>query len=219
MKGATITSGSSVQSNSPTSDPDSNVSKPHDQVPVLTMDSKRVKFSDENTLEREQRRKEITIQAHSETTNGLELLEMEGGSDISWKYAVHSDTELGQQEQSSGLGQDGNERIPRSSSMQYSSPSSPIPDELYQLSVLWNGTWTLLTQRLQGLESAQDMWRAFESRKEAFCGFLVKAEERVHSFLKVLSTAQDLSVIQAEVVAKKVNIYSTNQISFWTALT
>ena len=213
MRGAIITSGSSIQSNSPTSDPDSNVFKSHDQVP----DSKCVKFSDENTLEREQRRKQITTQAHSEITNGLELLEMESASDISWKYAVHSDTE--QQERSFGLEHDGNERIPRSSSMQHSSPSSPIPDELYQLSVLWNGTWTLLTQRLQGLESAQDMWRAFESRKEAFCGFLVKAEERVSSFLKVLSTAQDISVMQAEVMAEKVKIYSTNQISFWTEVT
>ena len=201
MKEAIITSGSSIHSNSESSDPDS---KPHGQVPVLMIDSKCVKFSDENTLEREQRRKEITVGTHSETTNGLELLEIEAASDVSWKYAVHSDTELGQQEQLFGLEHGRNQRTSSSSSVQYSSPSSPIPDELYQLSVLWNGIWTILTQRLQGLESAQDMWRAFESRKEAFCGFLANAEERVSSFFKVLSTAQDLSVMQAEVVAQKV---------------
>ena len=203
MKEAIITSGSSIQSNSVSSDPDSNMPKPpHGQVPILMIDSKCVKFSDENTLEREQRRKEITVETHPETTNGLELLEIEGASDVSWKYAVHSDTELGQQP--FGLEHGRNQRASSSSSVQYSSPSSPIPDELYQLSVLWNGIWTILTQRLQGLESAQDMWRAFESRKEAFCGFLTNAEERVSSFFKVLSTAQDLSVMQAEVVAQKV---------------
>ena len=59
--------------------------------------------------------------------------------------------------------------------------------------------WSTLNQRSWSLESAQDIWRAFESRKESFGNFLVKAEES-------LSSAKDLTVMQAEVTAQKVNL-------------
>ena len=74
------------------------------------------------------------------------------------------------QNQRIGLEQEGHERasiISSSSSLQFSSPSALMPDELYQLFILWNGVWTTLYQRCQGLESVQDIWRAFESRKES----------------------------------------------------
>jgi len=211
MKGA-FASENSIPSNSVSPDLDSSISKLQSQVQMLIDEAKCVKFSDENTLERKRRRKEISIETRPETSNGLELLELEEGSEISWKYAVHSGIESGQQ-LPFGLEQEGHERasiISSSSSLQFSSPSSLMPDELYQLFILWNGVWSTLNQRSQSLESAQDIWRAFESRKESFSNFLVKAEERMASFFKVLSSAKDLTVMQAEVTAQKVNLLHTH---------
>ena len=85
-----------------------------------------------------------------------------------------------------------------------------MPDKLYQLVILWNGVGSTLNQRSQSLESAQDIWRVFESRKELFSNFLVKAEERMASFFKVLSSTKDLTVMQAKVTAQKVNLLHTH---------
>ena len=208
MKGA-LTSESSIPSNSVSPDLDSSISKLQSQVQLLIDEAKCVRFSDENTIERKRRRKEISVDVRPEIRNGLEeLLELEDMSEMSWKYAVPSGTDSGQN-QSIGLEQEGHERasiISSSSSLQFSSPSALMPDELYQLFILWNGVWTTLNQRCQGLESVQDIWRAFESRKESFSNFLVKAEERMASFFKVMSTAKDLTVMQAEVTAQKVSL-------------
>ena len=76
---------------------------------MLIDEAKCVKFSDENTLERKRRRKEISIETRPENSNGRELLELEEGSEISWKYAVHSGMESGQQ-LPFGSEQEGHER-------------------------------------------------------------------------------------------------------------
>lgn len=88
------------------------------------------------------------------------------------------------------------------------SPTSSMPDELYQLSILWNGMWTTLTQKRRKLESTLSIWRAFESKKEAFCNFLTKAEERMSSFFETLSSAKDLTVMQTEIMEQKVTHFA-----------
>ena len=89
-------------------------------------------------------------------------------------------------------------------SSQIMTPGTPISDEVYQLMVLWKGVWSSIKQQKQRLESIEVVWKEFESKKEAFSGFLVKAEERVRLFFKVLSTTKDLTVMQAEIEAQKV---------------
>lgn len=79
-----------------------------------------------------------------------------------------------------------------------------MSDEVYQLMVLWKGVWSSLKQQKQRLEAIEDVWKTFESKKEAFTSFLIKAEERVRSFFNVLSTTKDLTVMQAEIEAQKV---------------
>ena len=50
-------------------------------------------------------------------------------------------------------------------------------------------------RRLQAVEEA---WKAFEIKKEAFVNFLTKAEERMQSVFKVLSSTKDLAIMNAE---------------------
>ena len=83
-------------------------------------------------------------------------------------------------------------------------PDSPIPDDVYQLAVLWKGIWSGLLQQKKRLEAIQEAWKAFEDKKEVFVNFLAKAEERVQSVFKVLSTTKDLAVMNAEFGAYQV---------------
>jgi hypothetical protein len=59
-------------------------------------------------------------------------------------------------------------------------------------------------QQKERLEAVQEAWKAFEDKKEAFVNFLAKAEERVQSVFKVLSTTKDLAVMNAEFGAYQV---------------
>ena len=90
---------------------------------------------------------------------------------------------------------------------QMTSPTSLLPDEIYQLTILWRGIWTMLNQRRQQLEAIRDIWGAFESRKEAFSSCLVKAEDRLSSLFTTLSGSKDLAVIQAEFTAQQVCVF------------
>ena len=85
-------------------------------------------------------------------------------------------------------------------------PDSPIPDDVYQLAILWKGIWSGLVQQKKRLEAIQDAWKAFEDKKEVFVNFLAKAEERVQSVFKVLSTTKDLAVMNAEFGAYQVSV-------------
>ena len=77
-------------------------------------------------------------------------------------------------------------------------PDSPIPDEVYQLAVLWKGIWSTLIMQKRRLQTVEEAWKAFETKKEAFVNFLTKAEERMQSVFKVLSSTKDLAIMNAE---------------------
>ena len=61
-------------------------------------------------------------------------------------------------------------------------------------------------QQKKRLEAIQEAWKAFEDKKEVFVNFLAKAEERVQSVFKVLSTTKDLAVMNAEFGAYQVRV-------------
>ena len=61
-------------------------------------------------------------------------------------------------------------------------------------------------QQKKRLEAIQEAWKAFEDKKELFVNFLAKAEERVQSVFKVLSTTKDLAVMNAEFGAYQVRV-------------
>ena len=85
-------------------------------------------------------------------------------------------------------------------------PGSPIPDDVYQLAILWKGIWSGLLQQKKRLEAIQEAWKAFEDKKELFVNFLTKGEERLQSVFKVLSTTKDLAVMNAEFGAYLVSV-------------
>ena len=84
------------------------------------------------------------------------------------------------------------------------SPTNSIPDDLYQLMTLWNGTKAAVHQQRQRLERIQELWKTFEGRKEEFLNFLSKAEQRLGRFFEELGKAKDIGVIQSEITVQKV---------------
>lgn len=87
---------------------------------------------------------------------------------------------------------------------QLASSDSALPEELYQLSILWVGVWAGLNQLKDHLDTIQEAWRAFETEKESLCSLLQRLEEKAATFLTTLTTARDLSVVQEEIAAQKV---------------
>ena len=85
-------------------------------------------------------------------------------------------------------------------------PGSPIPDDVYQLAILWRGIWSSLVQQKKRLEAVQDAWNTFEGKKEAFVNFLAKAEEKMQSVFKVLGSTKDLAVMNTELGAYLVRL-------------
>ena len=166
-------------------------------VPRSTPSPKCVKFVDEDSLERELRIQDIKEEIPKPETP------------IPYDqnpYPAYPAMEWGQQHfgVEPRMKQSDSQSTISLSLSQMASPTSSMPDELYQLTILWNGIWTTLTQKRQKLESTLGIWRAFESKKEAFCNFLTKAEERMNSFFVTVSSAKDLAVIQTEIVEQKV---------------
>ena len=84
------------------------------------------------------------------------------------------------------------------------SPTVSMPDELYQLMLLWNGIKTAITQKRERLERIRDLWKSFETKKEEFVNFLTMAEERLREFCETLGKAMDIGVIQNQIETQKV---------------
>ena len=168
-------------------------------VPCSTPSPKCVKFVDEDSLERELRIQDIQE----------EIVNPETPKPYSQNpYPVFSGMEWEQQHfgMEPRMKQSDSQSTISPSLSQMASPTSSMPDELYQLSILWNGIWTTLTQKRQKLESTLGIWRAFEAKKEAFYNFLTKAEERMSSFFVTLSSVKDLTVMQAKIMEQKVTL-------------
>ena len=84
------------------------------------------------------------------------------------------------------------------------SPGTSIPEDLYQLQLLWNGIKMAIEQKRQRLEQIQDLWKSFEEKKEVFTGFLTRVERRLREFPLSLAQAMDLAVIQSQIETQKV---------------
>ena len=84
------------------------------------------------------------------------------------------------------------------------SPGASLPDDLYQLKLLWNGIKTAVEQKRRRLERIRDLWREFEEKKEEFIGFLGRVETRLREFPPALAQAMDFAVIQNEIETQKV---------------
>ena len=181
----------------------------------LTDLSKCVRFSDESTLERRQRYKEIKKIVPPPPPPGQESSQSALSSPTdshlavgdSWRSSFHAGMDLGQHSlthQFSLMSQDSRSSI-SSILSQLAGPDSALSEELYQLSILWVGIWAGINQRRQWLETTQDLWRGFETKKESFCNMLKRLEGKVASFFTALSTARDFSVIQTEITTQKVH--------------
>ena len=79
-----------------------------------------------------------------------------------------------------------------------------MPEDLYQLKLLWSGMKTAIEQKRQRLERIRDLWRSFEEKKEEFVGFLARAETRLREFPVTVVQAMDLGLIQNEIETQKV---------------
>lgn len=196
----------------------------------LQVPPKFVQFYDESTLERRQRKREITDQHESKLENGNVGTDAEanGGStpleDSLTKY--HSNgPETGQwngieTKPRSGMELGLDQLEPRRPYRQLSDMShdenlsltsfssqllSPMDNEdVYQLFLLWRSIWVSLGQQKKRLEGMLEVWRHFEEKKEEFCDFLTQAEERVGLFFRTLSETKDLSVVQSEITKQQV---------------
>ena len=84
------------------------------------------------------------------------------------------------------------------------SPTASMPEELYQLMLLWNGIKTAIELKRERLEQTRDQWNSFEGKKEEFVNFLTRAEERLRSFRETLGQAIDMGVIQNQIETQKV---------------
>ena len=84
------------------------------------------------------------------------------------------------------------------------SPTTSMPEDLYQLKLLWNGIKTAISQKRQRLEQIRDLWKSFEGKKEEFVNFLTMAEERLGGFQETLGQTMDMGAIQNEIETQKV---------------
>ena len=84
------------------------------------------------------------------------------------------------------------------------SPGASMPEDLYQLKLLWSGMKSAIEQKRQRLERIRDLWTSFEEKKEEFVRFLSRGETRLREFPMTLAEAKDLGVIQNEIETQKV---------------
>ncbi|XP_019863366.1 PREDICTED: uncharacterized protein LOC109592340, partial [Amphimedon queenslandica] len=134
---------------------------------------KTVKFVDENTIERHQRRKQI------EQDNILETIISEDELEVESKRGNNDD----------------------SSSLP--TVISPTLEEAQQLSMLWTGVWSTLKQRKQALESVQDIWSGFESKKIMCEKFLERSEVILVDMYAGLKKALTVEALQKEMIELK----------------
>lgn len=187
-----------------------------------------VKFYDESTLERHQRRQDITVR---NTDNGSAGTETDGESTPLDQSLSHWDgvgqtngvksrsgmelrldslESMGQQSHRlfSDFSRD-EEFSLTSLSSQLLSPT--LNEDVYQLFLLWKSIWVSLGQQKKRLESTLEVWRNFEVMKEEFCDFLSEAEQRVGGFFKMLSECKDLTVVQTEITKQQVSGETSSQ--------
>ena len=195
--------------------------------------SKSVKFNDENTLERNQRQKEIQTQIRVEQ-NGMGTTELNSELE-SPMTPYHSTGPQGDTEQDlSSLEtptSQSNRTMQRLSSdpecsmtrvmksLGSKSMDTIVSDEHFQVALLWKSIWTNLLEIRKKLESVQERWKNFESMKEDFTKFLQKAEERMACFFRLIGNTKHFGVIQTEMVAQKVRkrdsiLFSCGVVSF-----
>ena len=91
--------------------------------------------------------------------------------------------------------------------LEMGSPTASMPDDLYQLMLLWNGIKMAIGQKRQRLEQIRDLWKSFEEKKEEFVNFLTLAEKRLREFPETLGRTMDISVIQNEIETQKVHVH------------
>ena len=152
--------------------------------------NKCVKFSDENTLQRVRRKQEIkSLVIKPRPTEGT------GGESGS----------------SPPLSRDPVAAMatsPPTLSLLPDSPTSSLASNegyQYQLSLLWKGIWGGVGQWRQRLELIQDIWRAFESRREALVSFVCSAEETLKNLLPSLNCVKDFDGLDAAITQYKVS--------------
>lgn len=196
--------------------------------PSTITSPKRVRFFDENTLERKQRMSEIkkTLPAGDQAVVGVEIPELDEVAALFSSSNAHEVPSVGTQPPNhhavdskqlsldtiseTGLMQL-DERSSLSSSISQLTISTPLhtSEEHYQLSVLWNGIWTTLNHLRRKIESVQEAWKAFEAKREAFARFLSESEGTTSHFYATLAGAKDFLAIDSEFTAHKVR-YSMN---------
>ena len=186
--------------------------------------SKMVKFNDENTLEREHRQQEIMKNLTECVDSSLESSGLDSNSlptlnSVPYHAAgPHRDSHL---PNAHGLEPNLNSTVaqsrilslmasvPRCSLNQFlyhmdSSSISAISEDHYHLMLLWKGIWMMLTRERSRLESIKERWKNFEAKKEDFCKFLFRSEERIASFFRVIASTKNLAVMQTEMMTQKV---------------
>ena len=196
-------------------------------VPVSFSPTKTVKFNDENTLERELRQMEIMKNFGPDNIDSsLESSILDSDSlpipvPIPYHAAGPISGEDGAAPNDHGLEPNLNSPVAQSRILNRmssdpecslnrlintaaSTPMTPISEEHYHLMLLWKGIWTVMTQERNRLEAIRERWKTFEGRKEEFCRFLFRSEERMASFFRVIGTTKNLGVVQTEMVAQKV---------------
>ncbi len=202
-------------------------------IAVSFSPTKTVKFNDENTLERELRQKEIFKNFGSNTLDSsLESSILDSDSlptPVSVPYHATGPISVEKAENkqapnSHGLEPNLNSPMAQSRILSRmssdpecslshllnsssSTPLTPISEEHYHLMLLWKGIWSVLIQERTRLEAIRERWKTFESKKEEFCRFLFRSEERMASFFRVIGTTKNLGVMQTEMVAQKVRQY------------
>jgi hypothetical protein len=150
-------------------------------APRSSSPPKIVKFIDENTIERQSRKKQIEEDHKLTTILSEDELDTSELPDVKKLKAISSLTSVN------------------------SLPPivSPTVEEAQQLSVLWTGVWSTLTQRKQALESVLDIWSGFESKKASCEEFLEQAEGKVDSLFSSVTNSSSIEEIHKELTTLK----------------
>ena len=72
-----------------------------------------------------------------------------------------------------------------------------------RLQSLWQEVSTLVKERQDSLESLQDLWTQFDSKKDKFLNLLRMAESRVEK-PHIIEGSHDLAVMDAEIKRERV---------------
>ncbi len=180
-----------------------------------------VKFYDESTLERHQRRQKISVPSAENGNTGTEtdgdstpldgsLSEHDSEAAAGERNGIDIKSRSGMElnlldslesGQSHRLFSD----FSRDEELSLTSLNSQLNEDVYQLFLLWTSIWTSLGQQKKRLESTLEVWKNFEVMKEEFCNFLSEAEQKVGG-LFMLSDFKDLTVVQTEISKQQVSM-------------